>query len=495
MKIISILGLAGTDRDGSPLKSLYRNETSLPINEGNYLNSTDVLIQNIDADFFLIGSKEAIAKQQLLLQTKSRRIQWQEFDKDDLSDIFKLVLELTDTDYEELVIDLTHGLRHQPIMAAFAAFIRTVLSKQKIKLLFAAETYDNDLGKHYRYVFLDDYIDHAAASFTLSSFVKTLSAPSDMYDDPLIDALYQFSRELFSNHLSALFTTALPSLEAALTTARISKDLAFLDPLIEQALEIVEDFKKAKQHSELYRMYLDLAEIMFRFNYPLLAATYLYEGTQLYFYYHFLRLKIIQSPPEYDVLSAIKSFVLKGTISSELTLPHHYFYCMNAEHFKKMSATFESIREIRNNTAHLNINYTHDGLHASLANAVKSCNDLFITQDVFSKLTSTSDPESKHCREDKVIFMKISANFFDDYFGIKLNRQDPIKHASRLNLIKRKDFDALAMSKNNQVTLSQALGKETFHKIMDYAIKIDRAVLDTVELNNLIRSYKSVHVY
>lgn len=490
MKVISILGLAGTDRDNNPIKSIYKNETSLSIIEGDYLNSTDVLISNLNADFFLIGSKEAIEKQKKLLSINDTSTQWIEFDKDDLSDIFKLVLDLTENQNDEFLIDVTHGLRHQPIMAAFAAFTRTVLSKQKIKLLFASEAQSEHNERYYRYVFLDDYIDHAAASFTLSSFVKTLSAPSDVYSDPLIDALYRFSRELFSNHLSALFLTALPELEIALKRAMVSQKLSFLESVIEEALNIVNDFKTAKAHPHLYQTYLDLSMIMFRFNYPLLCATYLYEGIQLYYYHHFKRLDIVQLDPDYDTLNTIKAYVKNAAASPDLHLPHEYFYCSNFHLFAPLNTTFEKIRMIRNNTAHLNLKYTHEDLFSELSEAIHSCFDLCIEKDIFAALSSVARYESEECRKDKGIFIKHNADFFSYHFGFLLSRSDPDKHISRLQLLKEQNFDALSVNKLVRDKLIEALRTSNLNAIIDSSLKLQHGNNDTIEHKILMDAFK-----
>ncbi|MDD3596355.1 hypothetical protein [Sulfuricurvum sp.] len=490
MTIISILGLAGRDRDGNPTTSQYVNATDLTLQDGNYLNSTDVLIQNFDAEFFFIGTEKAIATQKSLLSYQDKRVLWKAFDTDNLSHVFQLVLELTENISNNCIVDLTHGLRHQTITAAFAAFIRTALSKQKMKLLFAADSYDVSIGKHYRYIYLDEYINLAAASFTLSSFVKTLSAPSDLYDDPLIDALHGFSRELFSNHLSALFNRALPTLDSALQSALVSNKLSFLDAMIDDALLIVESFKMAKSHPELYRTYLDLADIMFRFNYPLLAATYLYEGSQLYFYHHFHRLGITAEPPEYDVLSDIKMYVSRGVVSADLEIIDEFFYCTNAEYFKQASDVFENIRLIRNNTAHLNLDYTNEGMYESLSDAIKLTKQLYLIDDIFAHLKTKGDQNSPSCRNNKIFFMKINAHFFDKEYGIQLSHKNIDKHAARLLLVKHRDYAALAMNMEDKTKLNKAFNHHQFHQILDYALTLKTSSVDTMLLQEMIKSYQ-----
>ena len=120
-------------------------------------------------------------------------------------EIFTKIDDLMDL-YDEIIVDLTHGFRHLPILAIIDLVIQNFNSTKKIdKILFAKE-----IVKHtpfakgeYEIVDLKEYLDIANISFVLSSFENnyTIANHIKTKDKDFQDLINMFS--LFSEHIMA----------------------------------------------------------------------------------------------------------------------------------------------------------------------------------------------------------------------------------------------------------------------------------------------------
>lgn len=98
-----------------------------------------------------------------------------------------------------IILDITHGLRHQPLIAAFATILGRFSHGKLVNILFAKEIIPYE---KYQYVLLDKYVDIGSTSIIMSSFLQTLTMPSFGYKNELIIALENFSQDLHANALS-----------------------------------------------------------------------------------------------------------------------------------------------------------------------------------------------------------------------------------------------------------------------------------------------------
>lgn len=230
MHFILILGMVGLDREGQITKAYYSykdndfdDNIDFTIKAGEYINSLHVLAANFKGrKFTLIGTKAAKEKQEKVFQVfENERKDGEEILKhlakteildmdkeDDLGVIFNLTLNtILNSPSDNIILDITHGLRHQPLMAAFAATLGKINFNKSIKILFAQEI---ERLKTYSYVFLDNYNNITTYAILLNGFIQTLSIPKIHHTSSFINSLQDFTDSLHTNAFDRLFATTLP---------------------------------------------------------------------------------------------------------------------------------------------------------------------------------------------------------------------------------------------------------------------------------------------
>lgn len=156
--IIAILGKAG-DRD--KLAS-YSKDSDLKLSElksGDFHNSTHCLIDSFggNATYTFLGTSESINHYKDIFanhqQCKAIFDKYPAIESSDIEDIFHHILEsIKSAPSDNIILDITHGFRHQPIIASFASTLGQINTKKSITLLFAKEIERN---KKYQYISLE----------------------------------------------------------------------------------------------------------------------------------------------------------------------------------------------------------------------------------------------------------------------------------------------------------------------------------------------------
>lgn len=156
--IIAILGKAG-DRD--KLAS-YSKDSDLKLSElksGDFHNSTHCLIDSFggNATYTFLGTSESINHYKDIFanhpQCKAIFDKYLAIESSDIEDIFHHILEsIKSAPSDNIILDITHGFRHQPIIASFASTLGQINTKKSITLLFAKEIERN---KKYQYISLE----------------------------------------------------------------------------------------------------------------------------------------------------------------------------------------------------------------------------------------------------------------------------------------------------------------------------------------------------
>jgi len=138
--IISILGMSGMDRERQNKTTAYYDCKTLDKESGDYHNATDMLLKNYDDAFYFLGTQKAIAFQKNLLAYPHDKVQFIPIEDNSLDDIFEKVFELiSKADDTEIILDITHGFRHQPISAIFSATLHRFLNESNLKIIFAKQ--------------------------------------------------------------------------------------------------------------------------------------------------------------------------------------------------------------------------------------------------------------------------------------------------------------------------------------------------------------------
>ena len=279
--IISILGTAGRDYETKEPKTSHYDCEVLGKSNGDFYNATDLLIKNYeDEDFYFIGTEYAIEFQKKLLDftinTKFITVQ-----DDSLDDIFEEVYKLL-SEEDDIILDITHGFRHQPISAIFSATLHTFLNNSSLKIIYAKV---NELdSQKYQYIYLNQYIQISQLSLMLTGFIHTLNFIDNIKIDGFNTSPFEnFSKALLSNNFTKLESSYL-DLSSTLREAKSNKQFAHLKELFEQIEKTLEGFE-GFNNEKIYGKYIILANLMSDKNYYLLSITYLFEAIRLYVYH------------------------------------------------------------------------------------------------------------------------------------------------------------------------------------------------------------------
>lgn len=363
--IIAILGLAGKNRDGSLTKSTYSNGSDLKDSElknGEFLNSTHCLIESFgeNATYTFLGTSDSIAFQKNIFVNlpQCKAI----FDKyppkvlgdSEIQSVFHQILESIKSTHENnIILDITHGFRHQPIIASFASTLGQINTKKSITLLFAKEI---EQGKKYQYISLEKYSQISLIALSLQTFVQTLSVPQNIVDKkeyPFIDTLTRFSNALHANAFAQIFGQLN---EAKNELQKIKNSVRFggLEKILDEVERILEAFETIKNIKEQYKQYYEISRFMNEKGYYLIAITYIKEAIPLYVSDK-LKDFIKRNVRPYDKSKAIEEMIKGNPLDRAVFDDVDYLdKKLKKQNFDGLKMMIENISKIRNDLAHIN---------------------------------------------------------------------------------------------------------------------------------------------
>ena len=371
--IIAILGLSGKDS-----KSIYTNDLQLKnaeLKNGAFHNSTHCLIDSFgeNATYTFIGTAESIKYQNDIFATLPQcKAIFEKFSpqilpqNDELKDIFhKILMAIKLCRAKNIIIDITHGFRHQPIIASFASTLaKQIHDKKHIMLIFAKAQSDGT----YCYTSLEQYSRLSIIAMKLQTFVKTLSMPKGNFKESFMDSLSAFSSALHANAFSQIFDLLDKSLHK-LKQAKKSENFRGLEGILSEVEKILLQFEAIKNAPD-YEKYYYLAKIMYEKGFHLIATTYIHESIALYAIDRFIKADIIQTEgfSIYEQSVAVRSFILTGNKPNNAKCDKNVFYDFqraqdyaekHADDLKLWRELIESIKHIRNDLAHISHNDEH----------------------------------------------------------------------------------------------------------------------------------------
>lgn len=361
--IISILGTAGAKIDRTSCLP-QPNITSTALYDASelkkptsaYKNATHFLLENYNDRFYFLGTKCAITFQKELLkdELKNKNVTFIQIEDNDLDDIFEKIFTLLN-EQDDIILDITHGFRHQPIMAIFAATLSQFLERKNLKIIFAKEVKQYE---QYQYTYLDTYIETTKLSLLLSGFIRTLNF-IPVKDSPLINShiFENFSKSLLSNDLKGVIEHS-QKLFKEIDRLRNNPSLAHLNDLLRTIKE--EELKELQMITQYtdYERYLILSRMTKEKNYLIVSVTYLFESLREYVSMRFAPLlKDIKISKGYQtntaVMDAISNFKRNGKPNA-LQKRYPNLYKLNKGQFQRIDSIYKEIRTLRNDLAHIN---------------------------------------------------------------------------------------------------------------------------------------------
>lgn len=306
--IVTILGLIGhtkflkgveVDKEISDFARYYYDttlsETLPPLQKTHYINMLPLILENFDGyEKVCIYTQTSLSKQTELLEhygigfdIKKNGFFVSEKAKEKeaaFSYILNGINQKID-EYDSVILDLTHGHRHIPILSIINLIMQNIQHPQKIEyILFAKEI---KWQKEYEIIDLRDYLELANLSYMLSTFRQNYTVSSSFafkntdYGQ-LAEQLNVFSSHFLSNSLKPLIEgDTIVSLIASLTQLGKETEIKHFSTYVDEIIQHLHSIKTLKNQTE-WKMFYALSKIMAERGYLLNAITLLFEAIGFY---------------------------------------------------------------------------------------------------------------------------------------------------------------------------------------------------------------------
>jgi CRISPR-associated DxTHG motif protein len=278
--VITILGLIGGKDNYEKATYYFENKKE---GKKEYFNTFPLLIENFSNNYKIVPlyTKEAKSVNEKVLEKSD--IIFANFDEkyfiDDDKNFTKFfnIINNTIEEFDELIIDVSHGFRHLPILMVVDLIIQNFQDTSKIKqILFAKEIIQ---FKEYEIIDLKEYLDLANISFVLTTFEKNYTVASHIKSEKykkLLKELNDFSNDLMALNLSNLFKS---SNELIIELDKIEEiSIKKQAQSLKKVIQNLSDFRAKKR----YQVYYELSKNLFDKKYMLLSLALLYESIRMY---------------------------------------------------------------------------------------------------------------------------------------------------------------------------------------------------------------------
>jgi len=188
-------------------------------------------------------------------------------------------------EYDRVIIDVSHGFRHFPILAVVNLIIQNIKNPEKIEyILFAKEI---EQFKAYEVIDLKEYLELANLSFMLSTFNQNYTVSNNIqFTNPLYQKVANELSDFSSHFLSNSFKTLIEgkTIEEIIDNLELlqeKKTVENFKSYIVDIIEHLEDIRQLKYKRDSIKLY-ELSKIMDERGYQLNAITLLFEALGFY---------------------------------------------------------------------------------------------------------------------------------------------------------------------------------------------------------------------
>jgi CRISPR-associated DxTHG motif protein len=353
-------------------------------------------------------------------------------DTEEYDIIFKKINDIIN-DYDEIIVDISHGFRHLPILIIINLIVQNIVNPDKItSILFAKETVKK---KKYEMIDLIDYLDLSNIAFTLARFSENYTVSRnvkfrDKAYENLIGKLSEFSFNLLGNSIKNL---TFEDSKTASLIERIIKDIDTLEKkdkkienLKDYLLDIKNHLQEMQNYSKLdsYLKIYNFANIMFNKWYMLNAITLLNEALGLYCVHSFSKYdnKVKKASVEYEKkdrqatyyssnesATLIKKYndnfrtdntrFLTNDIVKIINLELKKINVINNLAFKSFKELIENVSNMRNNLAHANSGEAISKVKNEIKQYIKQFEALCIETNILKKIPNDIEIPMKETRK------------------------------------------------------------------------------------------------
>jgi len=305
--VISVLGKINCNMDKAR-RAIYEVDESLKsfvkLKYNNYTNMFPILAENFYKDYEIVPiytkdskkSQEEVFKiceddhfnnvDEMIKEIFKNGVYIE--NENDFKDILKKI-DMKIREYDEVIIDISHGFRHLPILMTIDLIITSlkVDSQNKIKsILFAEEI---EPYRKYKIIDLKEYLELAKLAFIINVFKDNYSVSNHIQVfsseyQKLIDLMRKFSKDLMALSIDNLLENIVPELRRELESLLENDFILFKDE-IENILETLNKIYVKKEHR--YQTFYYIAEDSYQKGYLAVAISLIFEGVSFYLYSFF----------------------------------------------------------------------------------------------------------------------------------------------------------------------------------------------------------------
>lgn len=285
--IITVLGTIGRDKEGKMPSAEYSFHNDIVKGEPSVkaINTFPLLLKLFGDKFDVIPvfTEESLKVQKDVLEYENIKFDIEangkrisENNYDEIFDVINTLL--SDEKYGKIIIDISHGYRHLPVLATVSLIIKHFQDNNKIENIL----YAKEIKKFQKYQIIDlkAYLELANIAFILTTFNKNYTVgqhiSSKKYKN-LINSLNQLSDDIMALNLNNLFENT--SKNAIKSLKEIENNKAVSSEAISLRINLEKVFSKEEKY---YLTYFKLSEELFNKNYMLLSLAMLYESIRLY---------------------------------------------------------------------------------------------------------------------------------------------------------------------------------------------------------------------
>ncbi|MGI6723206.1 MAG: CRISPR-associated DxTHG motif protein [Arcobacteraceae bacterium] len=362
--VITVLGLVGGD-DKHQKANYYFEDSTKEIQE--HYNTLTLLIGEYSKEYKIVPIYTKEAKEANTIALNKSRVEFTYFDdiyliKDDkdFEGVFNIINNAVSS-YDELIIDVSHGFRHIPILMIVDLIIQNFQDTSKIKkILYAKEI---EQFKEYEIIDLKKYLDLANITFILTTFTQNYTVANHIKSDKyskLVEKLNSFSNDLMALSLNNLFKKTSQELIKELENTVKEPELRDLANKLIEHINNITSYKDKKR----YETYYNLSRDLYDKKYILLSLSLLFESIRMY-----IRSSIEKNHPEivtdiemqlnkdrYKIGDFFKNLAWKGyeDLSKISISESNYKVLQKSYDGLNISNLYNSIDKTRNNLAHAN---------------------------------------------------------------------------------------------------------------------------------------------
>ncbi|HHB95118.1 MAG TPA: CRISPR-associated DxTHG motif protein, partial [Campylobacterales bacterium] len=274
----------------------------------------------------------------------------------------------------ETILDITHGFRHQPIMAIFASTLSQFLDRKDLKIIYAKE---KERFKSYEYIYLNEYIEITQISLLLTGFIRTLNFIPVQNMKLLNNQVFEdFSKSLLSNDIKGVERNY-TLLKNELVELQQNEELKHISNLITKVKNELKPMEMLP-YFEPYQKYIVLSKMTVEKNYLIVALAYIFESVREYCSYRFEPIcKEIEFKDSYQRNDNVMKTIGNFRLDNKILRRYSNLYQVNKAEFKKVNRLYNRLRKRRNALAHINQTKNFNTIKEDLKKIITEVEELF----------------------------------------------------------------------------------------------------------------------